>query len=84
MNKITIALKILPLIFLLLLPLSTNAQMTPPTLESGLRFVSKDTTFRYRINPVLQNQLIYSDTEAHSPEFLVKNRRTRFMSMALG
>jgi hypothetical protein len=78
MNKITIALKLLPLISLVLLPLTTNAQMTPHTLESGLRFVSKDTTFSYRVNPVLQNQLIFSDTKAHSPEFLVKNRRTRF------
>lgn len=74
MNKITIALKLLPLISLVLLPLTTNAH----TLESGLRFVSKDTTFSYRVNPVLQNQLIFSDTKAHSPEFLVKNRRTRF------
>jgi hypothetical protein len=49
MNKITIALKLLPLISLVLLPLTTNAQMTPHTLESGLRFVSKDTTFSYRI-----------------------------------
>ena len=78
MIKITIALKMLMLISWLLLPLATNAQVTTPTLESGLRFVSKDTTFSYRVNPVLQNQLIFTDTEAHSPEFLVKNRRTRF------
>ena len=64
--------------FMCLLPIAVEAQNFDADIENGLEFTAIDTMFSFRINPVLQNQIVVNNNEEASPEVYFRNRRTRF------
>jgi len=57
---------------------SAGAQSNPHSLSEKLEYISPDSSFRIRLRPVLQNQLIILRNEKDDLQANVINRRTRF------